>query len=405
VDEAARLAMRLRRNGRDVALVPRDWARAAAGGVTVVGARGAAWAPVPGLAVVVVLDAHDEGYAEERAPTWNAWRVAAQRADRAGVPCVLVSPWPPVDADRFGPVLVPSRREERAGWAAFEVVDRTKDDPRTGLFSPRLVTLLRSGGRVVCVLNRKGRAKLLACAACGAIGRCERCGAAVEQDEGQLRCRRCQLARPTVCATCGSQKLKTLRAGVTRVREEMEALAGVPVGEVTGETGELPDTAVVVGTEAVLHRVGPPVDGVAFLDFDQELLAPRYRAGEEALALLVRAARLVGPRDGGGRVLVQTRLPRHEAVMAALHADPERLLSVERERRAELRFPPHTAMALISGEAAAEFVEHVSGLEVLGPDEGRWLVRARDHNRLCDALAAVARPAGRLRVEVDPVRA
>ena len=35
-------------------------------------------------------------------------------------------------------------------------------------------------------------------------------------------------------------------------------------------------------------------DAVAFLDFDQELLAPRYRAAEQALALLARAARLVG---------------------------------------------------------------------------------------------------------------
>jgi len=82
---------------------------------------------------------------------------------------------------------------------------------------------------------------------------------------------------------------------VSRVREELEALTGRPVGEVTAETGPLPSAAVLVGTEAVLHRVGP-VDGVAFLDFDQELLAPRFRAAEEALALLARASRLVGGR-------------------------------------------------------------------------------------------------------------
>ena len=61
---------------------------------------------------------------------------------------------------------------------------------------------------------------------------------------------------------------------------------------------------------------------MAFLDIDVELLAPRYRAAEQAMALLVRAARLVGPRAGGGRLLVQTFLPHHEVVQAALHADP-----------------------------------------------------------------------------------
>ena len=61
-----------------------------------------------------------------------------------------------------------------------------------------------------------------------------------------------------------------------------------------------------MGTEAVLYRDGElrrrgPVGAVAFLDFDQELLAPRYRAAEEALALLSRASRIVGGRQHGGK--------------------------------------------------------------------------------------------------------
>ena len=163
----------------------------------------------------------------------------------------------------------------------------------------------------------------------------------------------------------------------------------------------------MVGTEAVLHRVAS-ADVVAFLDFDQEVLAPRYRAAEEALALLVRAARLVGGRDGGGRILVQTRVPHHETIDAAVHADPGRLAVVESARRAALRFPPEAALAIVSGEHAEEFAAAAggAGVDVLGPAAGgRWLLRAADHRTLCDRLAAVPRPAGRLRVEVDPLRA
>src|SRR5258708_30333410 len=43
---------------------------------SVVGARGAAWAPAPDVAAVVVLDAHDETLVDERAPAWSAWVVA-----------------------------------------------------------------------------------------------------------------------------------------------------------------------------------------------------------------------------------------------------------------------------------------------------------------------------------------
>ena len=151
---------------------------------------------------------------------------------------------------------------------------------------------------------------------------------------------------------------------------------------------------------------------MAFLDFDQELLAPRYRAGEEALALLTKASRLVGGRRRGGRVLVQTRLPDHPAIGSALPADPERLGVAERPLRQALRLPPFAAVALLSGPGAgmlaAELVTLAAAgtarVEVSGPDGDRWLVRAGDHSALADALASAGRPAERLRVEVGPVR-
>ncbi len=404
VDEARHLAIRLRRAGVPVALVPEDWSDAR-GGCTAVGARSAAWAPVADLAAVLVLDEHDEGHKQEQTPAWHARDVVAERARRAGVPCVLASPAPSLEALEWGRFLAPSRTVEREGWPIVDVVDRRREEPgRSGLYSERLVELLRSDRRVVCVLNRKGRARLLACATCGELARCERCGSAVTQPEpGVLACARCGLTRPTVCAACGGAKLKLLRVGVSRAAEELSALARTEVVEVTGEGSRPADARVYVGTEAVLHQV-PQADVVAFLDLDQELLAPRYRAAEQALGLLARAARLVGGRRRDGRLVLQTRLPQHEVVQAALHADPARVADAERERRRELGFPPATAMAAISGAVAEEYVAELVGAELLGPRDGTWLARAADQTTLLDALAATPRPSGRLRVEVDPLR-
>ncbi len=420
---AGYLAARLRREGLRVALVPQDWAQAAAGGCVAVGARAGAWAPRPRLGAVLVVDEGDEAYQEERAPTWNARDVAVERARRAGVPCVLTSPCPSLEALGYGPLVTPSRTVERSGWPVVEVVDRRKEPPGSGLYSARLVALAREArpdARLVCVLNRKGRARLLACATCRELARCEACGAAVEGAEEGLRCRRCGTARPLICLHCGGTRMATLRVGVSRAREELELLANQPVAEVTADSVNGPPpagVAVLVGTEAVLHRVGG-AGAVAFLDVDQELLAPRYRAAETALALLARAARVVGGRDASGRILVQTRLPGHEVLDAALHADPSRLAVVEAARRAALHFPPETAVAAVSGQAAAAFVAALpagAAVEVLGPSgppsgmagpaHDRWLLRAADHTILCDALAATPRPPGRLRVEVDPLRA
>lgn len=408
--DAAGLAVRLRRTGVPVAVLPREWALARAGAAVVIGARAAAWAPAPGLAAVVVLDEHEEAHQEERTPTWSARDVAAERARRAGVPCVLTSPCPSLEALGWGDLVTASRTEERAGWPAVDVVDRRKEDPlRTDLYSPRLVELVRSGRRVVCVLNRKGRARILACAACGDLARCEVCEAAVAlADAGDVVvCRRCATSRPPLCLACGSTTLKARRLGTTRAREDLERLAaGVPVGEVTGDTDRVPDAPVLVGTEAVLRRV-PSADVVAFLDLDGELLAPRYRAAEEAMALVARGARLVGGKTGGGRLVLQTRLPRHEVVQAALLADPARVSAEEARRRRALGWPPFQALAELSGAPADEYAAALrerSELQVLGPADGRYLVRAADHGILCDALAATPRPGGRLRVAIDPLR-
>jgi primosomal protein N' (replication factor Y) len=289
-------------------------------------------------------------------------------------------------------------------------VDRRHDDPaRPTLLSPAATRHLRSEARVVCVLNTPGRARLLACVACGELARCERCAAAVQQlDDGRLHCRRCGTDRPLVCLHCGASRMKALRPGVARIREEIEALIGAPAVMATAATAgaPLPAGRVHVGTEAVLHQV-TSADVVAFLDIDQELLAPRYRAAEQAIALLARAARITGGRGGGGRLLVQTRVPRHEVLDAVLHADPGRLVATETPRRRALGFPPFSALAAVSGPAAEAFTAAFGrplGVEVLGPADGRWLLRAPDHRTLCDALAATVRPPGRVRIEVDPLR-
>jgi primosomal protein N' (replication factor Y) len=415
VDEAWALGRRLRRDGVATAVITGDrgsgatgeWIHAASGRArVVVGSRSAAWAPAPDLTRVVVLDEHDEAYQQEAAPTWHARDVVMERAERAGVACLLVSPCPTLEALAWGELVTVDRSRERAGWSRLEVVDQRDLDPALGpLFSPRLVDLVRSDGRVLCVLNRTGRARLLACVACTTLARCEVCDAAVSLVDAsggvgdELVCGRCDTRRPVVCLACGAHGFK------------QAALAGETVGEVTASTAPddpvLTEVRLLVGTEALLHRVAR-ADSVAFLDYDQELLSLRYRAAEQALGLLARAARLV--RRGGtdrGRVLVQTRSPDHPALMAARHADPDRLVRSELPLRVTLGLPPSVALAVVSGQVAPELMGAFGtpgGVSIQGPVDGAWRLRAADHRVLCDALAATARPPGRVRIEVDPLR-
>ena len=407
--DARRIAAGLRREGVPVAVGFDDWALAA-GGATVVGTLTAVWLPMPRLAAVVVLDEHSESLQSERAPTWHAREVALERARRVGAPAVLVSPVPTLEAMEAGELRTVDRVAEFGGWPAVEVLDRRLDDPiRGGLFAEGLRDrLVAAPGRVAVVLNRKGRARLLACAACGELVRTSDGRIPMRLVGEELAAADGSERRPVVCAQCGSTVLRNLRMGVTRAREELAALTGEPVGEITAQQSALGSERIMVGTEAVLWRLESAA-AVVFLDFDQELLAPRQRASEQALALLARGARLAGGRRAGGRLVVQTRQPEHPVVQAAVRADPSIVAVVERDRRRALDLPPYGAQAKVSGPGAEGFIAALrdaadAAVSIRGPLDGNYLLRARSHEPLLDLLANTPRPSERLRVEVDPRR-
>src|SRR5262249_20317342 len=148
-----------------------------------------------------------------------------------------VSPAPTLEAiSAVGDVIeAPSEDVERTGWPRVEVVDRRKEPPGAGLLSDALATAIRNADKpAVCVLNRRGRFRLLACSNCHHLVR------VLPHEE-----------KPAVCPECGAAKLRVVRSGVTRITEELRALLpGRSVAEIDDNT----DADVLVGTEAALHR-------------------------------------------------------------------------------------------------------------------------------------------------------
>ena len=238
------------------------------------GRRGDAWsAPgrrpgrrCPTSAAVVVLDEHDEalpGRSRRRRGTPATSPSSGPRGP--GVPCLLVSPCPTLEALDVGR---PARRRagptSGAGWPVVEVVDRRHDDPRrAGLFSrPLGRPAARRRAGCVCVLNRTAGpgcwpARRAASSAAASV-----CGASVEQLEaGALRCRRCGTERPVVCLRVrrrpGSSNLRVGRGPGPRGAGGAGRRAGRARSPAPRTHGD-PGTPGLVGTEAVLHRVARP---------------------------------------------------------------------------------------------------------------------------------------------------
>jgi len=396
------LVTRLRRADLPVAEFSTQWAQAAAGGSVVVGPRSAAFASIPDLFGIVVLDADDPLYRDERAPTWNAIDVVCQRAKATGVAVELLT-------SAGSPFMSQWTNDIRSepgsnSWPRLTVLDLGSQDPRYGILTPDLIDECRNTSSAAVVLNRQGQAQLLRCSSCRELTNCTRCSASMRKlNDSDLTCPVCGDTRPNVCANCGSTALSTIRPGVAKLADDLSAALQARVGEVTAKTSVLPDASVLVGTESVLRR-GRAFDVVIFADIDRDLLAPRVDAYQKVVHQVTRAVRAVS-RSSDGHVVIQTREPDHPVIRSLVANDVVAASDVERQRRVLLGLPPSCAMARVSGPGANELSSRLTGLLGISVAsvEDAVLVRATNSEILAEGLRQAGRPAAKVRVEVDPL--
>lgn len=417
VTRARLLAAALKRKGLSVAVLPDEWANAAGGVDVVIGARSAVFARVPDLCSIVVIDEHDDSLQEERTPTWHARDVAIMRAHQQQLSCVLCSPIPSVTALQWAKNnhIDKDEKREDSEWPSMLVIDRSVDDEwPNSLVSSALVAEIRDHSRrVALIYNAKGRAKLVACAACKSLARCASCQGAMNiTSDAQFTCGRCHGSRPHVCLSCGSGKFAVLKPGITRLHEEIAAAAGRKIDDVVliaGQSKEAIDISkmLFIGTESLLHRL-KDVDTVVFLDIDQELSAPRYRASEIMATLLIGAARLVSRSSSNGKVLMQTFNAQHPLLRAVSSKKIDAYIDSEIASRMAMLMPPFSCIAQVSGASAPLVAAHVQrqlGMDISSENQGVFLIRSNSWQLLSRALDDMALPrSARYKLVVDPPR-
>ena len=401
-------AAALRRRGFTTAVVSDEWESARAGVDVVLGARSAVLAPCAGLSSIVVIDEHDELHHDERAPTWNSVTVATERARRAGVPCILTTATPSAESSVR---CAASRRDITDGvqWPRI-VVENLDDVPVAGslLSSELLNAITTESHTTVCVLNTKGKARLIVCKSCREVQSCVSCSSLLTQDDsGEFFCTRCDEPRGSVCVSCGRTSFTVARGGVTQLVSQLTKSTQRPIVEVTADTDDSwSKGSIFVGTEAVLYRV-PFAQTVVFADIDRDLGAPRITAAREVLALVGRAARLVGAQ---GTIIVHTRSPHHPLLTALGSANVASALSAwndsDIEQRRAFSFPPFGVLTHVSLAEGRTFdtVESLAPV-VVARDGDDLILRATSREETRNALQLLRATHGSsLRVHADPTR-
>lgn len=388
--------------------VTATWVEAVtAPGRLLVGTREVSFWPVAALAQAVMVGEGRRGMKDRQTPTTHARELLRRRAAVERFGMLLCGSMPTTEAIASGVEVV---RSPGRAWPLVEVADRSEDPPGGGPLAIQtraaLAATVKRGGRVFMFTRSRSFAPAFRCVACRSLRDCPACGAAANRGD---RCPRCETSLGS-CQECGGDRFEPLGAGIGRIIEDVARIVGSPsVGEVGSRK------AVEVGTERDLPAV-TPVDLAVVTDADGLILAPSYRAEEEAVRLMARVALTVGtgPRR---RCLVQTARPGHAVIAALRRGNPIEFLEGELAKRVKEGFPPAgELLAIETTEAPSDATDLLrtaagSHADVLGPAEtdagSRWLVQGRDLRPVRVALRRLVqdwRDGGtRVRIDADPM--
>jgi primosomal protein N' (replication factor Y) len=449
-----------------------QWRQLRAGAKRIaVGARSALFAPLPDLGVIVVDEEHDGSYKQSDAPRYHARDLAVVRAGMARAGCVLGSATPSleswVNAERGKFVL--ASLPERVGGGRLprvRVVDlrevrrhaAEEGGAEQGILSPPLVDAVRARlarrEQVILLLNRRGYASFVQCRECGDVFRCAHCSVSLtlHRVTGRLLCHHCRYeeAIPDRCRRCGSRDLSSRGLGTEQVERVVAEtfpgarLARMDVDTTSGkwahheilgrmERGEID---VLMGTQMIAKGLDfPRVTLVGVVNADVGIHLPDFRASERTFQLLSQVAGRAGRSTLEGEVIVQTSLPDHYAIQAALAHDFPGFAARELAERKRPSYPPWVRLANVvlsspDAEAAAGAAERAvrwleprlrgGPVELVGPApapierlHGRWrwhfLLRTGSVAALsaaCRALAEGFTPGGadvRMALDRDPI--
>jgi primosomal protein N' (replication factor Y) len=372
----------------------RQWLLAHTGRADLVlGTRLAVFASMPRLALIVVDEEHDASFKQQEGARYSARDLAVWRARQLRIPVVLGSAtpslesWAHAEAGRYRRLVMPSRI---GGGSLPEVrlVDMGRlprlPEGEERVLAPSLVAALQErlarGEQSLLLLNRRGFAPVLHCAACGWKSGCPHCSAwrVFHKGERTLRCHHCGFTEPVprACPDCGNLDIHGIGRGTEKLQEQLAALlpsarvARIDADSVraSGSLEEQLDAVhegeidILVGTQMVAKGHDfRRMTLVAAVNPDGALFSSDFRAAERLFALLMQAAGRAG-RDAAqaarSQMWVQTWHPQHALYLALKAHDFERFARQQLAERRQAGLPPFVHLALLRAEgksrAAAE---------------------------------------------------
>ncbi|MGL4982875.1 MAG: replication restart helicase PriA, partial [Treponemataceae bacterium] len=200
----------------------------------VIGARSAIFAPLPDLGLIIIDEEHDNSYKAGNSPRYHARQVAMKRSKDLGIPLVMGSATPSVEAwklmnDKQIIKHVLTKRLSGGTMPTIEVIDLSKV-ACDGSISPQLqeeiIAAKNEGKQSVLFLNRRGFTHYFMCKTCGCDLKCQNCSVPLtyHKNENRLRCHYCgwSIKPPHLCPECKSVDIGYFGFGTEFIETELK---------------------------------------------------------------------------------------------------------------------------------------------------------------------------------------
>jgi primosomal protein N' (replication factor Y) (superfamily II helicase) len=357
------------------------WRRARAGSLRIIiGPRSALFMPLPNLGLLVADECHDSSYHQAEPPFYDALLAAQMYARICGAVCIQGSATPTVvqryRAETARESLLELPRRIASGSATqpapaldlppVQVVDLREElkAGNRGVFSRTLKAgldvILSNHEQAILFLNRRGTATYVFCRNCGYVVRCARCDTPLTYHvtgASALLCHRCGYERqmPKTCPECRSTDIRAYGLGTERVEAEVQkAFPGARTLRWDWETTRQKDAHeiilhhfaaghadILIGTQMLAKGLDlPRVTLVGIVLADAGLFLPDPFAAERVFQVLTQVAGRAGRSTLGGRVILQSYVPDHPAILAAADHDVLGFYRGELAQRQRLGYPP-----------------------------------------------------------------
>ncbi len=338
----------------------------------VVGARSAVFAPVPDLGMIIIDEEHDGSYKSGETPRYHARQAAMHRCSTLGIPLLMGSATPSVEAWQLmktGRLIRHTLTKRLAGGAMpkIHIIDLSRTE-NSGCISDELADEIRktvgNKKQAILFLNRRGFTHFFRCNSCGYEIKCKNCSVPMtyHKTENRLRCHYCgwSIQPPSSCPECSSLDVGYSGFGTEYIETETHTkfpnarIIRVDTDALTkkGELQEKLDSFrngeydIMLGTQMVAKGLNfPNLQLVGVVLADTGLHMPDFRASERTFSLITQVAGRAGRYFPDGKVFVQTYNPYKEPIKYACSGETEAFYNYELETRKILGFPPFSRLA------------------------------------------------------------